>query len=108
MFKADLRQGVVNSQYEETEEFRDWTSSVLQGECRLVHKFSGYHVCFDHEEDLIAYMLTWTEPFQLPKVIIPTIRRVMPTVIVNDILGVSPMSPPSLNPPRILNPKIYK
>lgn len=108
MFKTDLRQGVVNSQYEETEEFKSWACEVLKGECVIIHEALGHRVCFEHEEDLIAYALAWSEPFQLPKFVIPKFRRVMPTIMVNDIMGVSPMSAPKFRTPRVINPKEHK
>ena len=104
MFKADLRAGVINHLAEETDPFKSWGQTALMGSYVLNHDPDGVHVWFDLEQDLIAYTLTWCEPWPSPQVIIPLLRRVMPTIMVNDITGFSPKCPPSVNPQHIPHP----
>ena len=51
---------------------------------------------FSMQEDQVAYLLRWTEdlPANISQILIPLIRRVMPSIIANDIIGVSPMTGP--------------
>lgn len=108
MFKADIRAGVINLACEQTDLFTSWCQTALTGSCVLKHDADGVHVWFDEEEDFISYTLTWCEPWPSPQVIIPLLRRVMPTIIAKDILRVSPMCAPSLNLQRILNSRVNK
>ena len=48
---------------------------------------------FTYEEDLILYLLTFTEPAL--QIYINHIRRVMPKIIADEIMGVAPTKPPT-------------
>ena len=49
---------------------------------------------FSNQEDQVAYLLRWTEDISIDRALIPLLRRVMPSIIANDIIGVSPMTGP--------------
>lgn len=56
---------------------------------------------FQHEADLVMFRLRWAEDIaemskgaEAGRVIIPVLRRVMPRIIAQDIIGVSPMTGP--------------
>lgn len=58
-------------------------------------------ISFRRKRDAMLFKLTWIEceapdviDLGLKKVILPVIRRVMPSVIAHDIIGVSPMTGP--------------
>ena len=101
MFVAPLKDKVVEPYSTNfTQEFLDWASSTLEDKYEIVMERNGKEsdyakLIFSSENDMTLYLLTWTEEVTYPKsVILPIIRRVMPTVIANEILGVQPMTGP--------------
>lgn len=93
MFKAELRKHVAAGWYEFTPEFTSWASMMFTGPYKMGKDGHGYCIEFEHEDDLISYNLVYTEPL-FSKDTIPIMRRVMPTIIAKDILGVSPFNAP--------------
>lgn len=97
--EAPLRKGVLqgkelgpdatNFGWEATAEFAEWSKNLI-GEWRTSP--DGMKIEFTHEDDLVAYLVVWIEEWAFDPVIMPIIRRVMPTIIANDILGVQPMA----------------
>lgn len=99
MFIAPLRAKVTTSAYstEFSQEFLDWASASLEGEYKIIPKDDGIKLVFVSEDDMTSYLLSWTEEpsYHLNKVILPIVRRVMPNIIAQDIIGVQPMTAPS-------------
>jgi hypothetical protein len=57
-------------------------------------------ISFKKKSDAVLFRLSWSECASNPvwskdKIILPRIRRVMPTLIARQIIGVQPMTPPS-------------
>lgn len=109
-FSHPIRNNVVffkHSHWVVTSDFFQWASEMLEGSYQI-ENFDNYqrpvNLIFDREHDAVAYELAWQEPWTaINTVMLNTIRRVMPTIIANDIIGVSPMTGPvtqifSLNP----------
>lgn len=100
MFIAPLRAKVTTSAYstEFSQVFLDWASASLEGEYKIImEKDDGIKLVFISEDDMTSYLLSWTEEpsYHLNNVILPIIRRVMPNIIAQDIIGVQPMTAPS-------------
>lgn len=100
-FSRPIRNNVVffkHNHWSITPEFFQWASVILEGSYQI-ENFDNYqrpiNLIFDQEHDAVAYELTWQEPWTvINPVVLNTIRRVMPTIIANDIIGVSPMKGP--------------
>ena len=86
--------GDFTSGYEVTDEFLKWTknSSVTEWKIDSIKQ----NIIFQNENDAALYLLTWTEEFvdKFPPnvVLMPIIRRVMPEIIANEIIGVQSIS----------------
>lgn len=95
MYEQDIRAGVLDADNMWTPEFESWAELTLKGAYELKQDGVKFSVLFEMEEDSIAYTLTWCDAVvTYPKIIIPLMRRVMPTIIAQDILGVSPFTAP--------------
>lgn len=96
MYEQDIRAHVLDSDLNWSPEFESWAELTLKGAYELKQESVKWSVWFELEEDAIAYNLTWCESvYTHPKVIIPLLRRVIPTIIAYDILGVSPLTAPA-------------
>lgn len=82
-----------------TDQFLLWASTSLSGgyELEVGNDLSTVpNLLFLTEDDAVAYDLTWTEALINPvPLLLSSIRRVMPNIIAQDIVGVSPMVAPS-------------
>lgn len=82
-----------------TDQFLLWASTSLSGgyELEVGNDLSTVpNLLFETEDDAVAYDLTWTEALINPvPLLLPIIRNVMPNIIAQDIVGVSPMTGPS-------------
>jgi len=76
-----------------TEEFLEW-SGCFVGTWEFYQENSMTTIRFSHQEDQVAYLLRWTEDVASDQIMINLVRRVMPSIIANDIVGVSPMTGP--------------
>jgi hypothetical protein len=95
MYEQDIRAGVLDADHMWTPEFESWAELTLQGAYTLKQDDMKLSVQFESEDDATAYTLTWCDPVvTYPKIILPLMRRVMPTIIAQDILGVSPFTAP--------------
>lgn len=97
-FVGKLRKGIIKGDGDLTIEFEQFISkcrgSVIVEKKQYTEHFSmPNQIIFECEEDLTVYLLTFEEVDQM-KVILPVIRRVMPTIIANEIIGVAPMTGP--------------
>lgn len=97
-YKGKIRKGVLNGRGGLTTEFSEFIEKckgvveVKNKEYNNVSILDEIH--FTYEEDLVLYLLTFDE-VDVNKVILPVIRRVMPTLIANEIIGVQPMNGPT-------------
>lgn len=100
-FSSPIREGVVNSNSSTlSDEFLEW-SKMLTGKWEYIAEdlkttriSYPTSIMFENEDDQAAYLLRYTEPYSFFNYI-SLFRRVMPTIIANDIIGVSPMVGPS-------------
>jgi hypothetical protein len=93
-YSSPIRQGVYDYiKKDATEEFLEWSGCVL-GTWEFHQKGSMRMIQFSRQEDQVAYLLRWTEDVTFDHTILNLIRRVMPSVIANDIIGVQPMTGP--------------
>mgnify|MGYP003351881881 CR=1 FL=1 len=93
MFGSPIRNGVLATLDQVTEEFEKWSTGLI-GTYEIDINDGKNEIRFSHQEDQAAYLLTWTEDIPLTTLLIPLLRRVMPSIIANDIIGVSPMTGP--------------
>lgn len=104
-YESPIRKGVLSDDRRvASEEFDKWSSCLVGGyeleykpiaesDTKLFSLPTG--IIFTCEEDRAAYLLTWTEEYvDLQSILIPLIRRTMPSIIAQDIIGVSPMTGP--------------
>ena len=95
MYESPIRKGVMATSDKVTDAFVKW-SQGLAGTYDINDDDDGrIRIRFSHQEDQAAYLLTWTEDL-INEVdsVVALVRRVMPTIIANDIIGVSPMTGP--------------
>lgn len=106
-YESPIRKGVLSTDCTRvSDEFDDWSRCLVHGYQMDFRKLEmngnavsvpPTSIIFDCVEDQAAYLLTWTEDHVVgyDSLILPIIRRTMPSIIANDIIGVSPMTGPT-------------
>jgi len=91
MHRTSLREGVADSQFHFTPQFLTWAQTALTGHYSIETDTPNKFIQFELADDLATFALVWTEEY-VAKITIN--KRVMPTIIATNIIGVSPLTGP--------------